>query len=105
LAYRGQAMRGSAFTHAARAEALAEQCGGAMTPALRDAAEPLPLSPREREIIALLARGLSNREVADRLCLSVRTIEGHIYRAMARTGVATREELARLLRRKLQPGQ
>jgi DNA-binding CsgD family transcriptional regulator len=105
LACRSQGMRGSAFTHAARAEALAEQCGGAMTPALRTAAEPVPFSAREREIVTLLAQGLSNREVAERLCLSVRTIEGHVYRAMARTGVATREELARLLQRKRQPGQ
>ncbi|MDT5258160.1 MAG: hypothetical protein QOD10_3240 [Mycobacterium sp.] len=93
-------MRGSAFTNAARAEALAEQCGGAVTPPLRQAAEPLPFAAREREIVALLAKGLSNREVADRLCLSVRTIEGHIYRAMARTGVANRQELAGLLQQR-----
>jgi DNA-binding CsgD family transcriptional regulator len=100
LACRSKGMRGSAFTYAARAQALAEQCGGAATPPLRQAAEPLPFSAREREIVALLAKGLSNREVADRLCLSVRTIEGHIYRAMARTGVANREELAGLLQQR-----
>jgi DNA-binding CsgD family transcriptional regulator len=60
----------------------------------------LPFAAREREIVALLAKGLSNREVADRLCLSVRTIEGHIYRAMARTGVANRQELAGLLQQR-----
>lgn len=96
---RGQDLRGSAFTHATRAEGLAELCGGASTPALREAVEPVPLSPREREIVALIAEGLSNRDVADRLCLSVRTIEGHIYRAMARTGMASREELVGLLKR------
>ncbi len=65
--YRGHELRGSAFTYAARAEELAETCGGAVTPALRGAVEPLPLSPREREIVTLIAEGLSNREVADRL--------------------------------------
>jgi DNA-binding CsgD family transcriptional regulator len=35
--------------------------------------------------------------VAERLTLSTRTVEGHIYRAMARTGTASREELAALL--------
>ena len=96
---RGQELRGSAHTYAARAQGLAELCGGAVTPALRQAVEPVPLSSREREIVALIAEGLSNRDVADRLCLSVRTIEGHIYRAMARTGMANREELAGLLKR------
>jgi serine/threonine-protein kinase PknK len=37
-----------------------------------------PLSTREREVVALIARGLSNREIADRLVLSVRTVERHI---------------------------
>jgi DNA-binding NarL/FixJ family response regulator len=100
LAYRSQGKRGSAFTYAARAQALAQQCGGAVTHALRQAAEPLPFSAREREIITMLAQGMSNREVADRLYLSVRTIEGHIYRAMARAGVASRDELAALMQRR-----
>ncbi|MDT7794731.1 MAG: hypothetical protein QOD59_4172 [Mycobacterium sp.] len=100
LTYRSQGKRGSAFTYAARAQALAEQCGGAVTHALRQAAEPLPFSAREREIITMLAQGLTNREVADRLYLSVRTIEGHIYRAMARAGVASRDELAALMQRR-----
>jgi DNA-binding CsgD family transcriptional regulator len=99
LICRSQELRGSAYTHATRAQGLAELCGGAVTPALRQAVEPVPLSSREREIVALIAEGLSNRDVADRLCLSVRTIEGHIYRAMARTGTASREELAALLKR------
>jgi DNA-binding CsgD family transcriptional regulator len=98
LVCRGQGLRGSAYTYASRAEGLAESCGGASTPALNQAVEPVPLSAREREIVALIAEGLSNREVADRLCLSVRTIEGHVYRAMARTGTAHREELAALLK-------
>ncbi|AGB26423.1 response regulator containing a CheY-like receiver domain and an HTH DNA-binding domain [Mycobacterium sp. JS623] len=100
LICRGQDLRGSAYTYATRAEGLAELCGGAITPALHEAVEPVPLSSREREIVALIAEGLSNREVADRLCLSVRTIEGHIYRAMARTGVSNREELSGLLKRR-----
>ena len=66
-------------------------------PALRQAAEPLPLTMREREIAMLIDEGLSNREVAERLTLSVRTVESHIYRAMARTGTTSREELTALL--------
>jgi len=63
----------------------------------REVSEPLPLTAREREIVRLLGSGLTTREVADRLCVSARTVEGHIYRAMNKTGSTTREELIRLL--------
>jgi DNA-binding CsgD family transcriptional regulator len=96
LAYRRQNLRGSALGCSARAEALAAQCG-ADTALLRQAREPLPLTDREREIVLLLGQDLSNREIADRLTVSSRTVEGHIYKAMAKTGTTTREELAALL--------
>lgn len=96
LAYRRQDLRGSALGCGAKAEALAEQCG-ADTPMLRQARKPLPLTDRERETVMLLGQGLSNREVAERLFVSVRTVEGHVYKAMAKTGTASREELAALL--------
>ncbi|MCV6977026.1 helix-turn-helix transcriptional regulator [Mycobacterium bourgelatii] len=102
LAYRAKGLRGSALGCAARAEALAAQCGGIETPALRQATEPVPFTDREREIVMLIGAGLSNRAVAERLCLSIRTVESHIYRAMAKTGTATREELAALLPRREQ---
>jgi DNA-binding CsgD family transcriptional regulator len=47
----------------------------------------------------LVADGLSSRAVASRLSLSVRTVETHIYRAMAKTGTTSRDELANLLTR------
>ena len=59
--------------------------------------EPLPLTDREREIVVLVGRGLSNRDIAERLTLSIRTVEGHIYKAMGKTDTASREELASLL--------
>jgi DNA-binding CsgD family transcriptional regulator len=98
ITYRRQGLRGSALRCATRAAALAEQCG-ADTPALRQATEPLPLTDREREIGMLIGEGLSNREIAVRLTLSQRTVESHIYRAMAKTGTNSRDELAALLRR------
>jgi len=39
----------------------------------------LPLTDREREIVMLIGEGLSSREIAERLTLSVRTVESHIY--------------------------
>jgi DNA-binding CsgD family transcriptional regulator len=97
IAYRRQGKRGSALGCSARAHALADQCGGACTPALRQAGETSPLTDRETEIVMLLSQGLSNRAVAERLTLSVRTVESHIYRAMMRTGTTSRDELVALL--------
>ena len=99
LAYRRQDKRGSALGCASRAAGLAERCVGISTPALRQAAEPLPLTDREAEIVMLIGARLSNRAIAERLILSVRTVESHIYRAMMKTGATSRDELATLLPR------
>src|SRR5215208_6861037 len=100
IAYRGHDKRGSALGCSTRAAALAEQ-SGATTWALRQASAPLPLTDREREIVMLAGEGLSNRAVAERLTLSVRTIESHIYRAMLKTGITSRDELTALLSRQM----
>jgi DNA-binding NarL/FixJ family response regulator len=84
---------------AAAADRLAEACGGVQTPALEMASQPLPLSPREREIANFVAQGLSNRDIADRLVVSTRTVEGHIYRACIKLDVTDREGLALVIRR------
>ncbi|MHC9296263.1 LuxR C-terminal-related transcriptional regulator [Mycobacterium sp. LTG2003] len=100
VTYRRKDMRGSALGLATRAGELADRCGGAVSPTLLAAMERLPLTDREREIAMLIGAELSSRAVATRLNLSVRTVEGHIYRAMAKTGVTTRAELAALVRRR-----
>lgn len=97
--YRRQDLRGSALGCSTRADELAQQCGGADSPALRQAGERLPLTDREREIVMLIADGLSTRAVAERLTLSVRTVESHIYRAMLKTDTTSRDELVNLLPR------
>lgn len=53
------------------------------------------LSPREREVALRLARGLHNREIADALGLSVRTVEMHRARAMQRLGCHSFADLLR----------
>ena len=70
----------------ARALRLADQCGGAATPAIKAAARPLPVTAREREIAELIAAGLTNKEIAEQLTLSIRTVEGHVYRACFKLG-------------------
>lgn len=96
LAFRRQGRRGSALGSSTRAERLAAECG-AVTPALRLAGETLPLTEREIEIVMLIGEGLPNRAIAERLTLSIRTVESHIFRAMKKTGTTSREELATLL--------
>jgi DNA-binding NarL/FixJ family response regulator/type II secretory pathway predicted ATPase ExeA len=51
------------------------------------------LTRREAQLIDLAAKGLSNNEMADRVVLSVRTVETHLYRAMQKLGVRDRREL------------
>lgn len=99
-AYRRHDLRGSSLSCSRRADVLAAHCGGASTPALRQASEQVPLTDREREIVMLLGEGLSSRDIAARLRLSVRTVEAHIYRAMAKTRTSTRADLAKLIRRR-----
>jgi len=98
LAHRYHDKRGSALNCSTRADELAAKCG-ASTPALRQASESLPLTDREAEVVMLIGAGLSNREIAERLTLSIRTIESHIYRAMMKTGTTSRDELAALMPR------
>ncbi|MBX9244119.1 helix-turn-helix transcriptional regulator, partial [Actinotalea ferrariae] len=92
---------GSALTATTRAHELARRIG-VRTPALLAAVHPLPLTAREREIVTLAARGLSNREIAERLTVSVRTAEGHLYRAGQKLGVSDRAQLAGVL---AEPGE
>jgi DNA-binding NarL/FixJ family response regulator len=54
-----------------------------------------PLTAREREIVELVAQAMSNLEVARTLVLSERTVESHVRRILAKTGLTSRTELTR----------
>ncbi len=55
------------------------------------------LTRREREIAVLAASGLSSRQIAERLVVSVRTVDNHLQRAYRKLGVTRRQDLAQVL--------
>jgi DNA-binding CsgD family transcriptional regulator len=55
------------------------------------------LTPQELQIIYLAAEGLSNREIGQRLYLSHRTVESHLYRIYPKLGITSRAQLAKIL--------
>ncbi|MCD2190588.1 helix-turn-helix transcriptional regulator [Actinomycetospora soli] len=79
---------------AARARALAGRCEGARTPALGLLDVPDDLTPREREVARLAAGGLTSRAIAERLTLSVRTVDNTLSSVYAKLHVAGRRDLA-----------
>lgn len=87
--------RGSALTAATRSRGLAADCGAVLQPALRTVHLPVKLSSREREVAVLAAKGLHNKDIAEAVAMSVRTVEGHVYRTSVRLGV-TRAQLIAL---------
>lgn len=80
-----------------RALTIAANCEGARTPALSAPESVEPLTRREREIAALAGQGLASPEIARRLTVSTRTVEGHLHRMYAKLGVSRREDLGRHL--------
>jgi DNA-binding NarL/FixJ family response regulator len=97
VAYQHAGRRGAAMSASAAAQRLAAECQGAQTPALQAATMLQPFTARQREIISLAARGLSNKQIAERLTMSTRSIEGHLFRACQRVGTNSREQLIGIL--------
>ena len=93
----------TAAAHATRAAATARRIG--MPDVLRRADDTLAaisrartertgLTPREREIAAMLAEGRTNRDIASRLVLSERTVETHVANVLGKLGLARRAQVA-----------
>ena len=74
-----------------------EAVGLALANETDDAPPPGPrrtLTPREAEVASLVARGLTNRDIAAQLFLSVRTVEVHVDHILTKLGFRTRTQLA-----------
>lgn len=56
--------------------------------------EPVELTRREREVSALVAQGLTNREIASVLVISKRTVDGHVEHILAKLGFTSRAQVA-----------
>lgn len=81
---------------ASRASTLIRACDLAETPALDHVVPPL-LTSRELEVARLADRGMSNQAIADRLVVSVRTVEAHLTHIYTKFGISGRADLARAL--------
>jgi DNA-binding CsgD family transcriptional regulator len=91
----GHSRRATAVAN--RAQTLAARCEGAHTPALAGLETATPLTERELDVALLAAGGQTNREVAEQLYLSLRTVENHLQRIYTKLGVRGRRELSAAL--------
>jgi DNA-binding CsgD family transcriptional regulator len=80
-----------------RARRLLAECGEARTPGLAFGSQVVSLTRREREIAGLVATGASSREIAEKLVLSVRTVDNHLQRVYGKLGVKSRAGLTETL--------
>ena len=87
---RGETYVHSSLTHAVWAEASSAGLGGTAS-----AEHFALLSKREQEVFQWLVRGYSNQEAADRLCISVKTVETHRSHLLEKLGLHSRADLVR----------
>jgi DNA-binding CsgD family transcriptional regulator len=92
-----EGLRPRATTANRRVARLLAACEGARSPALEAHGVLRALSLREREVATLASRGHTNREIADLLTVSIRTVETHLYQAFAKLGVIDRRQLSERL--------
>ncbi|SDO55385.1 LuxR family transcriptional regulator [Geodermatophilus sp. DSM 45219] len=95
-AYERRGERRAAAAARLRAATFARECGVTQGPALDVLALPA-LTAREQEVARLASAGLSNQAIADRLVVSVRTVETHLSHAYAKLGISSRADLGAML--------
>jgi DNA-binding NarL/FixJ family response regulator len=99
IAYRRAGLTRPAAAVTQLAQQLAAQCEGARTPSLMHGTGTAVLTKREREVATLASHGLSSREIASTLYVSIRTVDNHLQHAYEKLGVSSRADLADALTR------
>ncbi|GDY29722.1 ATP-binding protein [Gandjariella thermophila] len=93
--YQAAAERGARASLEQAVAYAAQRTGGSRAAAPEHAAGvSSPLTPRERQTAALIARGLSNREIAKTLVVSQRTAEAHVEHILSKLGFGSRAQIA-----------
>ncbi|RZT84329.1 regulatory LuxR family protein [Pseudonocardia sediminis] len=95
-AHRAAGRTGSSAASASRARAWAQDCEGAHTPALGLLEGSSDLTPREHEIAALAATGMTSKAIAGELVVSVRTVDNVLRSVYAKLGVSGRGDLTQV---------
>ncbi len=85
---------GGTYLHPSHARLLLDSMAERGKSRQPEAAEP-QLSPREQEVLRLIALGYTNQQAADTLCLSVKTVETYRARLMVKLGFQTRADIVR----------
>lgn len=81
---------------ASKVEAMRDRMPGLVSPVFRAIDQP-KMTRREHQIALLVAQGESNNSIAERLQVSLRTVEGHLYRTFIKLDIQSREQLAALM--------
>jgi ATP/maltotriose-dependent transcriptional regulator MalT len=99
IAYRRDGTPRPATAAAQLAQRLASECEGARTPSLMHGTGAAVLTKREREVATLASHGMSSREIASTLYVSIRTVDNHLRSAYEKLGISSRGDLGDALAR------
>ena len=87
--------QGGAYLHPAHTRALLEGLLDRQRAPSAEVDSYARLSPSEREVLRLIARGYTNQQAADQLCLSVKTVETYKARLLEKLGLQSRADIVR----------
>ena len=90
--------RGDLYVHPAMTRALLKEVAPSPPPSSNKDAPVESLTPREVEVLRLIAQGYTNRQMADMLSISIRTVESHRSNLMGKLDMHSRVELVRYAR-------
>ncbi len=90
------------FTYGTLMSAFTEEQGKELS--LEEFCKKYDVSPRETDIVREICNGLSNKEIADKLFISLQTVKDHTHRIYIKTNVRSRVQLINLVKEEVTPG-